>query len=369
MHLPDVGCELAASLRYVHGDGQERALFPCVLKRCCCAGVFFTCVGATACVQLRVWVQAPHGVTPEVDTLVSRLFRRTKPEWALIYSTVTGESVCEQHSHEVYVRRVFEPDATRLGGGVWVFSCRPVRVTGDDLTARLQVTFGSNVLSTGGFEVRSKITNWLLLQHVPCSATKNDVLSACVKFRPMDVVFVRGCERSSRTNLQSVLLKFANRTETLTTYETFTARRTQRRATFCPTPSYITSVSRMHVAEARGCASLLSQLAVPETDVEHRLVQLRYPTSTRATPRATEGVVLPTTVDLAAYSSASAVDCPQAEELDHDDHDAVVLPLPTLDILYLPDASSSPCSSPVPTASDLLSFDLTPLRPENFTCW
>jgi len=213
--LPDFNCILVASLCHVDPQLGERPLYPCVRKECACAGVFYKDHGGKASrLRLRVWVESTEApsatqpssssststsstptsagvdhVSPVVAERIVALFRSRQPEVTLHYGGDTpAESIASPDTAS------FVEDSERLGGGVWEVTFRPTRITGETSLAQLEVVTGVNELWTPGFEVRTKPSNWLLLQKLPCdwdTAAVATFVAACGGSKAPSAIVVR----------------------------------------------------------------------------------------------------------------------------------------------------------------------------------
>jgi len=183
----------------------ERAMYPCVRRECACAGVFFKDHGgASSKLRLRVWIEstpatttsnptcpptAAASVSPDAAKRLADVFRTRKPEATLFPGGDTPSEVISSTES-----RTWAPDANRLGGGVWDITFRPSRITGDATLAQIKVTLGVNELYTPGFEVRTKPSDWLLLQRIPATWKEADVrafVAECADKKPCAVVIRR----------------------------------------------------------------------------------------------------------------------------------------------------------------------------------
>ncbi len=367
LFLPDLGCVLASSLHYVHNTGTERTLFPCVNQRCRCSGVFFKDYGGRSSVlKLRVWVHR-HAATALSERDAARVcayFRAAVPKMFLVFmpdwTIVEGCAPTGAGVESV----TFKADASMIGDGYWDIVFRPQRITGDDGHVRVKAVLGVNVVLSRSFEVRSKISDWMMLQHVPAGASRAHVETMLRSFRVPKPTVVYIGPSDDANSVPTAFVRFANRTLAATAYETII-----KRATKTPTlimPSLI--VSLRHVPP-------------PDEDMEKFLMMVRVPEASTSVPGTFQQVaaaaaapdvpvVLPLAIDVAKYPDP--IDTTTCQGGDKDV--AVVLPVPMPDInfwsfaadLYLgceafdddDDPCFSPCISPCPT---LGLFQLTPL--------
>jgi hypothetical protein len=188
-HLPSLellGCRLVVTLWFKDEFGYERPMYPCVRSACACAGVFYKDYGGKECVLVvRVGIEyaqqernrAASSLTWHMDASrmpalvasdVSAYFARTRPivtictcRFAASIQRQLGQRVdnaCTCH---------FYKDKTLVGGGIWEIVCRPSETTPDGTYSRVDVQVGPNAALTSLFEVRTKATEWILLQHLP----------------------------------------------------------------------------------------------------------------------------------------------------------------------------------------------------------
>lgn len=140
-------------------------LHPCVLKTCSCAGVCYVNLQG-CCLLVTVWVEKTDAAaeTDAAAKTMAEAAMRCCPDVSLLYSGA-GEGAGTRTPATV-LKSVLVPD---LGAGVlgqkWQIIFRTSTLTMGRMLAQVRVEVpGGNVVHTAPFEVRSKPSEWVLLQ-------------------------------------------------------------------------------------------------------------------------------------------------------------------------------------------------------------
>ena len=276
-------------------------MFPCVREQCSCAGVFFKDFGGVNCVlRLRVWVEnttpaldatssAPSSSTDshcssssssspspaclassvpaEIAAHLAAYFPARRPEVTISYNNTATPSLSEPSAASAD-GFAFATDCTRLGGGVWEVTFRPRSITGEGLLAQVKAVVGCNAIYTAGFEVRTKASEWVLLQHLPPAVTVADVKAMLTRVSapaPVSTVVHAACDGTA-----AAFVRFSSRTHSAAAFHNvkmhvrrtstplFPASSAAAAASSCPsadTPtvyaSLIVSLTRMFANDER----------------------------------------------------------------------------------------------------------------------
>lgn len=167
---------VTASIQY-DIKGHSVPLSPCLAEDCTCRGIFYKDVLTTSS---RIAVVYTLRFTPRTDEAAIEQFKRTAPALSVKYvgadHVVQVQSAREMHAVAEFVHR--------QGTNVmqWVWYMRPTIATSrHQAVCNVTVGDGANAMVLP-FEVRSKPSQWLLVENLPSTWTDGTITSFIGEF-------------------------------------------------------------------------------------------------------------------------------------------------------------------------------------------
>jgi len=195
--FPDAGARLTVRLGAVMA-GHKRDLHTCLKDGCACEGVFykdFNCLKSAmlAVVSLHVTRVGADGAPARPAAAVVaawKALRASEPnvqvryngEFApVVVSTCEWVPICASDEAATAGMSVAE----RRVAGAWHVTFRPTTVT-DRLNAMCcaRVSVGFNIVDSGAFEIRTKPSEWMVLEGLPLSWTADKFNDAMAEVGP-----------------------------------------------------------------------------------------------------------------------------------------------------------------------------------------
>lgn len=235
------------SFSYMEANGNARDLYPCLRDGCSCAGVFYKDFGGTSSsIRITVSLDASRVDPSRVDAVCEQ-FRLGAPDVDFVYTCASpGQTGSEIRQGFVVKSYWVEGDARPVigggggGGGAassdsvssassssslggsWILLVRPKHITNQGL-AQLRVAVGPNMVWSDAFEVRTKPSEWLLLQTLPAAWGEAEVRECIRRHQasgakaPRAVVMRKGLGCTER----HALVRMKDRTEVSGVWQRF----------------------------------------------------------------------------------------------------------------------------------------------------